>query len=102
MKEDLIPLPEDPYGVAKYAVELDLKCAHEMFGLKYTIFRLHNVYGSRQNHGDPYRNVLGIFINNIMLNKPLIIFGDGKQTRAFTHVSDVAPYIASCINARGD
>ncbi|MDD2482695.1 MAG: NAD-dependent epimerase/dehydratase family protein [Candidatus Shapirobacteria bacterium] len=94
MVESLTPQPEDPYGIAKYAIELDLEAAHKMFGLNYVIFRPHNVYGERQNHGDPYRNVLGIFINNIMLHKPLTIFGDGNQTRAFTYVKDVAPYIA--------
>lgn len=97
MLETLVPQPEDPYGIAKYAIELDLKAAHEMFGLEYTIFRPHNVYGERQNHGDPYRNVLGIFINNIMQNKPLTIFGDGKQTRAFTYINDVAPHIAKSV-----
>lgn len=97
MREDLEPEPEDPYGIAKYAVELDLKNAQRMFGLNYTIFRPHNVYGERQNHGDPYRNVLGIFMNNIMLGKPMTIFGDGMQTRAFSYIDDVAPYIAQSI-----
>jgi UDP-glucose 4-epimerase len=97
MMETLAPQPEDPYGIAKYAVEMDLKAAHEMFGLTYTIFRPHNVYGERQNHGDPYRNVLGIFINNVMKGKPMTIFGDGKQTRAFSYIGDVAPYIAKSI-----
>ena len=59
------PEPEDPYGIAKYAVELDLRAAHEMFGLDYMIFRPHNVYGERQNIGDRYRNVIGIFMNQI-------------------------------------
>lgn len=97
MREDLVPQPEDPYGVAKYAVELDLKAAHEMFGMNYIIFRPHNVYGERQNIGDRYRNVLGIFMNQIMQKKSMTIFGDGTQKRAFTHVSDVAPVIASSI-----
>mgnify|MGYP001401766777 CR=1 FL=1 len=94
MTEDLEPQPEDPYGISKYAIELDLKAAHHLFGLDYVIFRPHNVYGERQNHGDPYRNVLGIFINNIMLKKPLTIFGDGNQTRAFTYIKDITPYLA--------
>jgi UDP-glucose 4-epimerase len=98
MVETLTPEPEDPYGISKYAVELDLKVAQRMFGLNYTIFRPHNIYGERQNHGDPYRNVLGIFINNIMKGKPMTIFGDGLQTRAFTHIDDVAPHIARSIN----
>ncbi len=94
LSENLAPRPQDPYGVAKHAIELDLKAAKDIFGLEYTIFRPHNVYGERQNHGDPYRNVLGIFINNALQGKPLEIFGDGKQMRAFTYIADVAPYIA--------
>lgn len=101
MHELLTPKPEDPYGIAKYAVELDLQAAYKMFGLVYTIFRPHNVYGERQNYSDPYRNVLGIFINNIMKKKRMTIFGDGKQTRAFTHIDDVAPYIAKAVNIEG-
>lgn len=94
MKEETIPLPEDPYGIAKYAVELQLIDAQKRFGLNYIIFRPHNVYGEKQNLGDKYRNVLGIFMNQIMLNKPITIFGDGEQTRAFTYIGDVAPIIA--------
>ena len=98
MREDMTPHPEDPYGVAKYAVELDLKCAHEMFGLNYVIFRPHNVYGEYQNLGDKYRNVVGIFMNQLMQGKPLTIFGDGEQKRAFSYVGDIAPHIANCVN----
>lgn len=98
MKEETVPQPEDPYGVSKYAVELDLKAAHEMFGLNYIIFRPHNVYGEYQNIGDRYRNVIGIFMNQLMQKKPLTVFGDGNQTRAFSYISDVAPYIASSVN----
>lgn len=98
MVETLTPKPEDPYGISKYAVELDLRAAHELFGLNYTIFRPHNVYGERQNLSDPFRNVLGIFINNTMKGLPMTVFGDGKQTRAFTHVNDVAPYIAKSVD----
>ena len=98
MSEEMIPQPEDPYGIAKLAVELDLRAAHEMFGLDYTVFRPHNVYGEFQNIGDRYRNVIGIFMNQIMNNEPMTIFGDGKQSRAFSYVGDVAPIIAECVN----
>ncbi len=98
MIETLTPLPEDPYGVAKLAVEQDLKCAHEMFGLNYIIFRPHNVYGEYQNLGDRYRNVVGIFMNQLMLGNPLTIFGDGNQSRAFSYVGDMAPTIANSVN----
>ena len=100
MKEEMTPAPEDPYGIAKYAVEMDLKVTHEMFGLNYIIFRPHNVYGEYQNLGDKYRNVVGIFMNQLMQNKPLTIFGDGKQTRAFSYIGDVAPHIANSVNIK--
>jgi UDP-glucose 4-epimerase len=97
MTEDAVPQPEDPYGIAKYAVELDLKEAHEMFGLNHVVFRPHNVYGENQNLGDRYRNVIGIFMNQIMQNQLMTIFGDGSQTRAFSYIDDVAPVIAASI-----
>lgn len=97
MTEDMTPTPEDPYGIAKYAVELDLQEAHRMFGLNSIVFRPHNVYGERQNIGDPYRNVIGIFMNQILQDKPLTVFGDGQQTRAFSYISDVAPLIAASV-----
>ena len=97
MREELTPEPEDPYGVSKYAVELDLRAAHEMFGLNYVVFRPHNVYGENQNIGDKYRNVIGIFMNQIMQDLPLTIFGDGNQTRAFSYIDDVAIPIARSV-----
>lgn len=97
MREDLIPMPEDSYGIAKLAVELELKASRKIFGLDYIIFRPHNVYGENQNIGDKYRNVIGIFMNNILEDKPIRIFGDGRQTRAFSYISDVAPVIASAV-----
>lgn len=100
MKEEMVPVPEDPYGIAKLAVEQDLKTTHEMFGLNYVIFRPHNVYGEYQNLGDRYRNVVGIFMNQLMQGKPLTVFGDGNQTRAFSYISDVAPHIANCVNVK--
>lgn len=94
MTEDLVPEPEDPYGISKYAVELDLAAANRMFGLEYTVFRPHNVYGERQNISDRYRNVVGIFMNAVLRGERMPVFGDGLQTRAFSHVDDVAPAIA--------
>lgn len=94
MTELMTPQPEDPYGISKYAVELDLRNSHEMFGLNYVIFRPHNVYGERQNIGDRYRNVIGIFMNQAMQGKPMTVFGDGLQTRAFSYIGDVAPIVA--------
>jgi len=95
MTETMTPKPEDPYGISKYAVELDLEAARHMFGLNYVIFRPHNVYGERQNIADPYRNVIGIFMRQALAGEPMTLFGDGNQTRAFTHIDDVAPAIAA-------
>ena len=78
--EDMIPTPEDSYGIAKLAVEQELEVSKHMFGLDYIIFRPHNVYGEYQNIGDKYRNVVGIFMNQVMQGEPLTIFGDGTQT----------------------
>jgi UDP-glucose 4-epimerase len=98
MREDLTPAPEDPYGIAKYAVEQDLRAAHHMFGLNSIVFRPHNVYGEFQNIGDRYRNVIGIFMNRLMQGQSMPVFGDGTQTRAFSYVGDMAPVIARSVD----
>ncbi len=101
VNEDTTAVPDDPYGVSKYAAELDLLAAHRQFDLPFVIFRPHNVYGEHQNIGDPYRNVLGIFMNQILNSEPVTIFGNGQQTRAFTYIDDVAPHIARSVDNRG-
>jgi UDP-glucose 4-epimerase len=97
MTEETPACPEDSYGIAKLAVEQELRVCKEMFDLDYIVFRPHNVYGERQNIGDKYRNVVGIFMNQILQGKPMTIFGDGTQTRAFSYVGDVAPIMACAI-----
>jgi len=84
--EDKQPQPIDPYGIAKYAVECDLKLAHEQFGLRYNIVRPHNVLGVYQNIWDKYRNVIGIFIRKTLNGQPILVYGDGEQTRAFSDI----------------
>ena len=85
-KETDKPKPEDPYGISKYAVEMDLAQAYKQFGLKYSIVRPHNVIGIRQNIWDKYRNVIGIWIRKILKGENMLIFGDGKQKRAFSDI----------------
>tara|TARA_Y100000310_G_C20704363_1_gene833736 strand:+ start:29542 stop:30528 length:987 start_codon:yes stop_codon:yes gene_type:complete len=85
-EETMTPRPEDPYGVAKYAVEMDLKTAYDQFGLEYNIIRPHNVIGIYQNIWDRYRNVIGIWIRKVIDNEPITIFGDGSQVRAFSDI----------------
>ncbi len=86
--EDHIPNPIDPYGIAKYAAEMDIKVANEQHGLDYCIIRPHNVYGRKQNIWDKYRNVLGIWMYQHLNNEPMTIFGDGTQKRAFSCIDD--------------
>ena len=86
--EEDLPCPIDPYGVAKYACEMDIKIAGVQHNLDWCIIRPHNVYGIKQNIWDKYRNVLGIWMYNILHNKPITIYGDGEQTRAFSYIDD--------------
>ena len=86
--ESQIPKPIDPYGVAKYACEMDIQIAGEQHGLDWCIIRPHNVYGIKQNIWDKYRNVLGIWMFQHLQNEPMTIFGDGNQTRAFSYIDD--------------
>lgn len=83
-----IPKPIDPYGVAKYACEMDIQIAGEQHGLDWCIIRPHNVYGIKQNIWDKYRNVLGIWMYQYLNNEDMTIFGDGNQTRAFSYIDD--------------
>jgi len=87
--ETQVPKPIDPYGVAKYACEMDIQIAGEQHGLDYCIIRPHNVYGRKQNIWDKYRNVLGIWMYQHMNGEPMTIFGDGTQTRAFSCIDDI-------------
>ena len=82
------PKPIDPYAISKYACEMDIEVAGEQHGLDWCIIRPHNVYGLGQNIWDKYRNVLGIWMYQIMQGKPISIYGDGEQTRAFSYVDD--------------
>jgi UDP-glucose 4-epimerase len=80
--------PIDPYGVAKYACEMDIQIAGEQHGLDWCIIRPHNVYGIKQNIWDKYRNVLGIWMFQYLNGMDITVFGDGEQTRAFSYIDD--------------
>lgn len=86
--ESLNPKPIDPYGISKYACELDIQIAGKQHGLDWCILRPHNVFGAKQNIWDRYRNVLGIWMYQYLNNQPMTIFGDGLQTRAFSLIDN--------------
>ena len=86
--EDMETKPEDPYGVAKVAGENILKLLADLNGMEWNIAVPHNIVGPNQKYDDPFRNVLSIFINRNLQNKPAIIYGDGKQKRCFSYIDD--------------
>ena len=97
--ENQTPSPIDPYGVAKYACELDIKIAGDQNNLDWCVLRPHNVYGIKQNIWDKYRNVLGIWMYQYLNNQPMSIYGSGEQTRAFSYVDDtLEPMWNSAVN----
>ena len=83
------PAPIDPYGVAKWGVEQDIRIAGQQHGLEWVIIRPHNVFGVGQNVNDKYRNVLGIWMHQAIKNEPFTIYGDGEQERAFTYIDNI-------------
>ena len=95
--EDMDPRPIDIYALSKSSAEKALEIFNDVHNLDYTILRLHNVYGPRQNYQDPFRNVVSIFINLILLGKPIYIYGGGGQQRSFTYIDDCVPYIYESI-----
>lgn len=95
--EDMVPRPQDPYGIAKYASELLIKNICETHGIQYVILVPHNIIGPRQKFDDPFRNVASIMINRMLSGKQPIIYGDGEQMRCFSFMEDVInPLILAC------
>lgn len=90
-KESMDPQPEDIYGISKMSMEKTTHVLSDVYGFQYVIIRPHNVYGPRQNLSDPYRNVVGIFINSLLHGRSFYLYGDGMQKRAFSYIDDVAP-----------
>lgn len=91
--EDMLRKPDDVYGITKASMEEATEVLSKVHKFAHVIIRPHNVYGPKQNLADPYRNVIGIFINCILNNKNFYIYGDGQQKRAFTYIDDFTPYI---------
>ncbi len=84
------PDPLNPYSVSKLAGEHLMKMYNDLYGIQTASLRYFNVYGPRQSNTGQYAPVVGIFQKQKAQNSALTIVGDGKQTRDFVHVSDVA------------
>ncbi|GAA3065129.1 UDP-glucose 4-epimerase [Actinokineospora globicatena] len=95
--EDMTPVPLTPYGIAKYAADLQVRAIAQVHGMQHNIAVPHNIIGPRQRFDDPYRNVAAIMINRVLRGLQPIIYGDGSQTRCFSFVSDVV----SCLTKLG-
>ncbi|HEY2957166.1 MAG TPA: NAD-dependent epimerase/dehydratase family protein [Actinomycetota bacterium] len=86
--EDYPPRPTSPYGVAKRSVEDYLVTFTELYGLETVSLRLGNVYGPRQDpHGEA--GVVAIFCTRLLTGEPVVVYGDGTQTRDYVYVDDV-------------
>lgn len=99
--EEMARLPEDPYGAGKAYCENMLEIFRAAHDLDYVIIRPHNVYGPRQNIADPFRNVIGIWINRLMTNRAPIVYGNGEQVRAFSYIEESTDAIANAGFAPG-
>ncbi len=88
-REDMVPAPQDPYGIAKWSAERLLANIAETHGMEWVVAVPHNIIGPRQRYDDPYRNVAAIFINLMLQGRQPFIYGDGNQKRCFSFVSDV-------------
>lgn len=87
--EDMVPAPQDPYGIAKLAFEQTLSNLAETHGLHYSVVVPHNIIGRGQKYNDPFRNVAGIMINRMLRGQQPVIYGDGNQMRSFSDIRDV-------------
>ncbi|OIO15962.1 UDP-glucose 4-epimerase [Candidatus Kuenenbacteria bacterium CG11_big_fil_rev_8_21_14_0_20_37_9] len=97
-QENALKRPTSPYGIAKLSIEKYLHYYNNQYNFRYTVLRLANVYGPRQNW-EGEAGVVAIFLNNLKNKKPLKIFG-GKQTRDFVYVSDVVNACIKVLNQK--
>lgn len=86
--EDMEPLPQDPYGIAKLAAERLLQNLAEVHGVELVIAVPHNIIGPKQKYDDPFRNVASIMTNLMLQGRQPIVYGDGSQTRCFSDVDE--------------
>jgi nucleoside-diphosphate-sugar epimerase len=89
IQEDHPQNPDSPYGTSKLAAEKMCLVYNRLYGMHNISLRYFNVYGPHQ-HYDAYGNVIPIFANRLLRHEPIMIYGDGEQTRDFVNVRDVA------------
>jgi UDP-glucose 4-epimerase len=90
VNEDARARPLSPYGLHKLASEHLMDIYSDQYGMSNTCLRFFNVYGPRQDPTSPYSGVISKFFDRALLGQPLLVYGDGEQTRDFIYVGDVA------------
>lgn len=88
-RTDMRPMPKSPYGITKLDGEYYLDAYNQNFGLGAVSLRYFNVFGPRQDPNSQYAAAIPIFIQKALKNEPIVIYGDGEQTRDFIFVKDV-------------
>jgi len=88
-REDMVPCPESPYGLAKIGKEYYARVFSKLYGLPAISLRYFNVYGPRQDPRSPYSGVISVFVDRVINGAEVKIFGDGQQSRDFVFVKDV-------------
>jgi len=99
--ETMQPVPISPYGVSKYVGELYGQVFHRVYGLETVSIRYFNVFGPRQDPLSVYSGVLSRFMLALIQDEPLIIFGDGEQSRDFTYIENVVDETLRACEAQG-
>jgi UDP-glucose 4-epimerase len=99
-REDLAPMPASPYAVSKLATEGYAAAYARSFGLPTLAFRFFNVFGPLQPAGHAYAAVIPAFVSAALEGRPLVVHGDGRQTRDFTFVGTVADVLADAVARR--
>lgn len=100
-KETDPTFPLSPYGVSKLTAERYVITYHHLYNLPAVALRYFNVYGPRQRWDSYYGGVVSIFLYNALHNKPLVIYGDGNQTRDFTYIDDAVKTTIDAFSAKG-
>ena len=99
--EDLRPAPQTAYGADKLGSELHAAIGFTVHGVPSIGLRFFNVYGPRQDPGSPYSGVISIFAARVAAGQPIILHGDGQQTRDFVYVGDVVAHLLAAMRSLG-
>ncbi|MFJ3449431.1 NAD-dependent epimerase/dehydratase family protein [Pseudomonas sichuanensis] len=95
--EDTPKAPLTPYAVDKLASEQYLDFYRRQHGLEPVVFRFFNIFGPRQDPSSPYSGVISIFCERATSGKPIMVFGDGEQTRDFLYVGDLVQVMVQAL-----